>query len=114
MNRELAERYTNLVTEYNEWWGFEEGHTHEEGCDFYQSMTEGLFSILGEIEMPKRRVWNIHTMNGTPVTELFIGENMSPVKWTISHVEEPVEFYIEKEAKAAAFLVEGIAVEVAE
>lgn len=50
MNEELLKRYHSICVEHADWWGWEDGYTHEEGYDFLDHITESLFKILDQIE----------------------------------------------------------------
>lgn len=49
MTKDQLDKYKVITSEFDEWWGHEDGYTWEEGSDFFEHITEKLFDLLDEI-----------------------------------------------------------------
>ena len=50
MNEAQKEQYGNLLAEYDNWWGWEDGYTWEEGSDFFEDIAGQALHLLKSIE----------------------------------------------------------------
>lgn len=51
MTDKQKEEYEEIVDEYINWWGWEEGYTYEDASNFFMRMADSFQTLLQEIEV---------------------------------------------------------------